>query len=455
MRPLYVAVVGSGPSGFYAAAALVKHKEPVIHVDMVERLPTPWGLVRFGVAPDHPKIKSVSAVFEKTAAHERFRFFGNVEIGRHVEAAELSARYDAVIYSLGAPADKRLGVPGEHLAGSVAAGDIVGWYNGHPDHVDVPVAEYLKARRAVVIGNGNVALDIARMLATPADELRRTDIADHALPVLEGSSIDEIVVVGRRGPLQAAFTPAELRELGALEGVDVRVDPADVALVSDSEAEAAGSTVALNIGALRGFARRAPKPAARRRITLRFHSSPVELRGDDRVRSIVLERNALRTDEEGRVVAEPTGEREEIDTELVIRAVGYRGTPCPGLPFDERRGVIPNADGRVEGRHHEYVSGWIKRGPSGIIGTNKKCAGDTVKTLLADLAVAEPPARDPGYHRQLAEWLLSRHPGLVTYQQWQVVDAHERALGEPAGRPRVKLCSIPELLHVAHGSVPA
>ena len=452
MRPLYVAVVGSGPSGFYAAAALLKQQEPTVHVDMLERLPTPWGLVRFGVAPDHPKIKSVSAVFDKTAAHERFRFFGNIELGKHVDSAELAARYDAVVYSLGAPSDNRLGIPGEDLAGSVAAGDIVGWYNGHPDHVDVPVAEYLRARRAVVIGNGNVALDIARVLAMPTDELRRTDIADHAIPALEASSIAEIVVVGRRGPLQAAFTPAELRELGALEGVDVRVDAADLEPVNESDVEAAGSTVALNIAALREFAQRDGVPSSRRRITLRFCSSPVELRGDERVRSIVLERNALRTDEEGRVVAEPTGEREELATELVIRAVGYRGAPCPGLPFDERRGVIPNVDGRIEGRHHEYVSGWIKRGPSGIIGTNKKCAGDTVKTLLADLAAAELPARDPDHHRHLAEWIRSRRPDLVTYDQWRAVDAHERALGEPAGRPRVKLCSIPELLRVAHGS---
>ncbi|MFD4196869.1 MULTISPECIES: FAD-dependent oxidoreductase [Pseudonocardiaceae] len=451
MRPLYVAVVGSGPSGFYAAAALLRQREPAIHVDMLERLPTPWGLVRFGVAPDHPKIKSVSAVFDKTAAHERFRFFGNIELGREVEAAELAARYDAVIYALGAPSDKRLDVPGEHLAGSVAAGDVVGWYNGHPDHTGVPVGEYLTARRAVVIGNGNVALDIARMLAMPAQELRATDIADHAIPVLERSSITEVVVVGRRGPLQAAFTPAELRELGALDGVDVRVDPADLEAVSDADVEAAGSTVALNIAALREFAQREATPSARRTITLRFCRSPVELRGDHRVRSIVLERNALRTGEDGRVVAEPTGEREELAAGLVIRAVGYRGIPCPGLPFDECRGVIPNVDGRIEGRRHEYVSGWIKRGPSGIIGTNKKCAGDTVKTLLADLASAELPARDPDHHRHLAEWIRSRRPSLVTYGQWQVVDAHERALGEPAGRPRVKLCSIPELLRVAHG----
>ncbi|MCW2689481.1 MAG: NADPH-dependent glutamate synthase beta chain-like oxidoreductase, partial [Mycobacterium sp.] len=374
MRPYYVAIVGSGPSGYFAAASLLKFADAAedndVRVDMLEMLPTPWGLVRSGVAPDHPKIKTISKTFEKTALDPRFRFFGNVAVGDHVQAAELAERYDAVIYAVGAQADRSLNIPGEELPGSVAAVDLVGWYNAHP-HFE-GMAPDISSGRAVVVGNGNVALDVARILVTDPDVLANTDIADHALASLNDRGVEEVVIVGRRGPLQATFTTLELRELGDLEGlggVDVVIDPADLADISDEDAEAAGKTVRQNLKVLRGYAEREPSPG-KRRIVFRFRTSPMEIKGDERVESIVLGRNELVSDDNGRIVAKDTGTREEMPAQLVVRAVGYRGIPTPGLPFDEKSGTIPHTDGRVDGRPNEYVVGWIKRGPSGVIGSN-------------------------------------------------------------------------------------
>ena len=360
-----------------------------MRVDMLEMLPTPWGLVRSGVAPDHPKIKSISAQFEKTALDPRFRFFGNIVVGDHVQAAELAERYDAVIYAVGAQSDRSLGIPGEDLPGSVAAVDFVGWYNAHPHFEEM--APDLSTGRAVVVGNGNVALDVARILVTDPDVLATTDIADHALRSLHDRGVEEVLIVGRRGPLQAPFTTLELRELGDLEGlgdVDVIVDPADFADISDEDVEAAGKTVRNNIKVLRGYAEREPR-GAKRRIVFRFRTSPIEIKGEGRVESIVLGRNEL-VDDNGRIVAKDTGEREEVPAQLVVRAVGYRGVPTPGLPFDDRSGTIPHANGRIDGRRNEYVVGWIKRGPTGVIGTNKKDSQETVDTLLSDLSGGGP-----------------------------------------------------------------
>ena len=369
MRPYHVAIVGAGPSGYFAAASLLKFADSDddadVRVDMLEMLPTPWGLVRSGVAPDHPKIKSISAQFEKTALDPRFRFFGNIVVGEHVQAAELADRYDAVIYAVGAQSDRPLNIPGEDLAGSVAAVDFVGWYNAHPHFEEM--APDLSTGRAVVVGNGNVALDVARILVTDPDVLATTDIADHALETLHDRGVEEVLIVGRRGPLQATFTTLELRELGDLEGladVDVIVDPADFADITDEDVEAAGKTVRNNIKVLRGYADRAPR-GAKRRIVFRFRTSPIEIKGEGKVESIVLGRNELVTDDSGRVVAKDTGEREELPAQLVVRAVGYRGVPTPGLPFDEKTGTIPHTDGRIDGRRNEYVVGWIKRGPTG------------------------------------------------------------------------------------------
>ncbi|BDB41110.1 MULTISPECIES: FAD-dependent oxidoreductase [Mycobacterium] len=456
MRPYHVAIVGSGPSGFFAAASLLKAADAgddvEVVVDMLEMLPTPWGLVRSGVAPDHPKIKSISKQFEKTAADARFRFFGNVVVGEHVQSSELADKYDAVVYAVGAQSDKPLNIPGEDLPGSISAVDFVGWYNAHP-HFEEKTPN-LSGTRAVVVGNGNVAIDVARILVTDPDVLAQTDIADHALESLRPKGVEEVVIIGRRGPLQTAFTTLELRELGELEGVDVIVDPAQFEGITDEDAEAAGKTTKQNIKVLRGYSEREPRPG-HRRIVFRFLTSPIEIKGTDRVESIVLGRNELVTDESGWVSAKDTGEREELPAQLVVRSVGYRGTPTPGLPFDDKRGTIPHRNGRIEESRNEYVVGWIKRGPTGVIGTNKSDSQDTVDTLLADLAAAAGQgnlADFPDDHRdQLAAWLTERQPKVVTSAHWEVIDTFERAAGEPHGRPRVKLANLARLLHIGHG----
>ena len=451
-QPVRVAVVGSGPAGFYAAGHLLKESD--VEVDMFERLPTPHGLVRSGVAPDHPKIKTVTRVYEKTAAHPRFRFFGNVELGRDVTAAELREHYHAVVYAVGAAADRPLGIPGEGLPGSWAATDFVGWYNGHPDYCDLQFD--LSCERAVVVGNGNVALDVARMLTLEHSELALTDVADHALEVLRESSVREVVVVGRRGPAQAAFTNPELLELGEMAGVDVVVDPEELEralAVADGDVN---PTAVRNVKILREYAQR-PLTGQPRRIVLRFLLSPTELVADpgDGVAGVRLVRNELIAGLDGSLRAAATEEQEIIDTRLVLRAVGYRGKPLPGVPFDERRGVILNEGGRVhEGngvgaRPGEYVVGWIKRGPSGVIGTNKKDAQETVDAILADLAAGALPIPASPDPQAIEELLLLRRPDLVTYEGWSEIDRHERGLGEPHGRPRVKLTRIEEMLQVA------
>ncbi len=461
MRPYHVAIVGAGPSGYFAAASLLKFAasdesgDRDVRIDMLEMLPTPWGLVRSGVAPDHPKIKSISAQFEKTAIDPRFRFFGNIVVGDHVHPAELAERYDAVVYAIGAQADRALGIPGEDLPGSVAAVDFVGWYNAHPHFGEM--APDLSSQRAVVVGNGNVALDVARILVSDPAALAETDIADHALQSLHNRGVEEVVIVGRRGPLQAPFTTLELRELGDLEAlgdVDVVVDPADLADITDEVLEAASKTVRNNIKVLRKYAECAPS-GAKRRIVFRFRTSPVEIKAGDGtetgVASIVLGRNQLVTDADGRVTARDTGEREELAAQLVVRAVGYRGLPTPGLPFDARAGIIPHVDGRVEGSRNEYVVGWIKRGPTGVIGSNKSDSQDTVDTLLADLSIAELAPFEADHADRLARWLVERQPKVVTDDHWKLIDDHERLAGQGAGRPRVKLTSVAEMLRIGHG----
>lgn len=455
LRPYYVAIVGSGPSGYFAAASLLKAGGPDaerdVRIDMLEMLPTPWGLVRSGVAPDHPKIKSISAQFDKISGDPRFRFFGNLVVGDHVHPSELAERYDAVIYAIGAQSDRSLGIPGEDLPGSVAAVDFVGWYNAHPHFEEM--APDVSGGRAVVVGNGNVAIDVARILVSDPDLLGETDIADHALQSLHARGVEEVLIIGRRGPLQAPFTTLELRELGDLEAlgdVDVIVDPEDLADITEEDLETAGKTVRNNIKVLRGYADTAPK-GAKRRIVFRFRTSPIEIKGDSRVESIVLGRNELISGPDGRVSAKDTGEREEVPAQLVVRAVGYRGLPTPGLPFDERAGTIPHVDGKIEGSRNEYVVGWIKRGPTGVIGSNKKDSADTVETLLADLATAELADLGSDQPDTVQGWLLERQPKLVTNDHWKLIDEHERTAGQGSGRPRVKLTSVAELLRIGHG----
>jgi ferredoxin--NADP+ reductase len=453
MRPLHVAIVGSGPSGYFAAASLLKaadsNDDIDVAVDLLEMLPTPWGLVRSGVAPDHPKIKSISKQFEKTGEDPRLRFFGNIVVGKHVRATELAERYDAVVYAVGAQADRPLNIPGEELPGSVAAVDFVGWYNAHPHFEEI--SPDLSGARAVVVGNGNVALDVARILVTDPEVLAQTDIADHALESLRPCGVEEVVVIGRRGPLQTAFTTLELRELADLENVDVVVDPADFEGISDDDAAAVGKVCKQNIKVLKGYVGRELRPG-HRRIVFRFQTSPIEIAGEGRVEKIVLGQNELVSDDSGRVVAKDTGAREELPVQLVVRSVGYRGVPTDGLPFDERSGTIPNTAGRVDGSRNEYVVGWIKRGPSGVIGTNKSDSQDTINTLIADLTGAADLADFGADHAdELADWLASRQPKLVTDAHWKLIDEHERSTGEPHGRPRVKLPNLARLLHISHG----
>ena len=429
-----VAVVGSGPAGFYATIALLALTEPSVRIDMYERLPTPWGLVRAGVAPDHPKIKSISTLFSRTEIHERFRFFGHVEVGKDVTRAELLEWYDAVVYCVGAPADRQLGIPGEDLPGVVAASDFVGWYNGHPDFSDRNFD--LQVRQAVVVGNGNVALDVARILLAPPDRLATTDISDDALGALRASLIREVTIIGRRGPVQATFTTPELREFVDLTDLPLLVDPAQLDRIDESELP---HVPRHNLEVLRHYSR-ASSPDGGRRARLRFWTSPIEIQGDARVTSVVLGRNELGPD--GRAV--DTGERETVPAGLVLRAVGYRGLPVPGLPFDDAAGVVPNHDGRVVGGDREYVAGWIKRGPTGIIGSNKKDAVDTVHTLVADLT--EYPRASQAVDPDAVEARLrARQPDLIDLTGWSAIDAAERAAGERLGRPRVKLSTWDEL----------
>jgi ferredoxin--NADP+ reductase len=462
--PIRIAVIGSGPAGFYTAGHLLKDgaggHSINFEVDMIERLPTPWGLVRSGVAPDHPKIKSVTRIYEKTAAHPRFRFFGNVCFGKHVSREELLAHYHAIVYATGTPVDRPLGIPGEELPGSHAATEFVGWYNSHPDHTDLEV-DLLAAERAVVIGNGNVAIDVARMLVLATSELAPTDTADHALEVLARSRVSEVVIVGRRGPAQAAFTNPELLELGELSDADIVVDPAELdraLAIHDPEAEE-NITSRRNVEILRTYAER-PLAGRPKRIVLRFLLSPTALLPDDggRLGAVELARNELIADGEGKLRAQPTGQQETISAGLVFRAIGYRGIPLPDVPFDARRGVIPNAGGRIletddgAARHGEYAVGWIKRGPSGVIGTNKKDAQETVDAIFADAAdeggLNQPGSPDADAIERL---LRERQPELVTYEGWTSIDRHERSLGEASGRPRVKLTRIEEMLRVAAG----
>jgi len=450
-NPLRIAVVGSGPAGFYAAGALLDADVP-IEVDMIERLPTPWGLVRLGVAPDHPKLKTVSRAFERIASKPGFRFFGNVDVGRDLSPADLTRLYDAVIYAFGAQTDRRLGIPGEDLQGSWSATEFVAWYNGHPDFQELEFD--LNVERAVVIGNGNVALDVARMLALTPEELAPTDTTDPAIDAIGASTIAEIVVVGRRGPAQASWTTQELKELGELAGADVVVDPGELELNPASSASLEHDTNSQrNLEVLKGFAAReqTDKPVT---IRLRFLVSPVAIHGDEHVESIELVHNRLEEQDGGRLVAVPAGEHEQIECDLVFRSVGYRGVGLPELPFDERRGTIRNEGGRVveaDGSHvaATYCAGWIKRGPTGIIGTNKKDATETVAQLLADVHEGRVLHREEVTPGAVEALLGERDARAIMYAGWTSIDEHERAAGEKFGRPRVKLRTWDELLEAA------
>jgi ferredoxin--NADP+ reductase len=453
--PLRAAVIGAGPAGFYAAEQLLAAG---FEVDLIDLLPTPFGLVRSGVAPDHPKIKSVTRVYEKTAARSGFRFFGGVALGSDISRAELLERYHALVYAVGTADDNRLGIPGEDRPGSYPATRFVAWYNGHPHACEEEFD--LSARRAVVIGNGNVAVDVARMLVLEPDELALTDTADHAIEVLSGSGIEEVILLGRRGPAQAAFTNPELRELGELTRADIHIDPSELELDEHSQRwleTEADATARRNVELLREFSAREPASPKSHRVSLRFLRSPVEVLGegqDGPVTGVRVVRNRLEPDGQGRLRAVATEQTEEIECGLVLRSIGYRGQPLDDVPFDHRRGLIRNVGGRVcdeDERSHqgEYVVGWIKRGPTGVIGTNKKDATDTVTKIVEDAQAGtlnEPVDPSPDSAEQ---WIRSRVPSVVTWDGWTAIDEHEKRSGEPHSRPRVKLVRLEELIDAA------
>jgi ferredoxin--NADP+ reductase len=439
---LKVAVVGSGPAGFYAADALLRGAPPS-SVDLFERLPVPFGLVRYGVAPDHQTIKRVQVAFERTAAQPAFRFFGNVQIGRDLSVEELLRGYHAVLFATGAALDRRLEIPGEDLEGSYAATSFVGWYNGHPDFVDLKFS--LAAERAVVVGMGNVALDVARILLHDRDELAKTDISSTALAALRESPVREVVLLGRRGPAQAAFDQGELEAIADLPNVGIAMD-GDVSFADEADLPAAARKNLAYLARLKMQGSQGKE----RLLKLRFLASPIELVGQSgRVRALRVEDNRLSGAGE-KARAEPTGKIWELETGLVIRSVGYRGAAIAGMPFDSQRNVIPSSTGRVTSPSGEpqpglYTSGWIKRGPSGLIGTNKACSKETVDLLLrdADALSARKPTLD------VAEVLASRGVRVVTFADYQKIDAAEKARGAELGKVRDKLEQIPDMLAAA------
>jgi ferredoxin--NADP+ reductase len=436
-----VAVIGAGPAGLYTADDLLTH--PEISVDVYDRLPTPYGLVRAGVAPDHQHTKAVEKLFRQIEEQPSFRYFLGVDVGRDVSLAELEEHYDAVVYTVGASADRQLGIPGEDLVGSMSATDLVGWYNGHPDKQDLLVD--LGTERVVVVGNGNVALDVARILTADPVALEVTDIAALPWAALSRSRVREVVVLGRRGPAEAAFTVPELvglcglAEAGVIDVV-VRAGPGgDLDAVDGDD---------IRTRLLKDLAAR-PRTPGRRTVVLRFLTAPVRLLGDDRVTGIEVTGTRLEQGADGRAVAVPTGETEVIETGLVLRAVGYRGLPVTDLPYDEVTGVVPHDRGRV--RPGLYVAGWVKRGPTGFIGSNKGCAQETVARILDDLDSGATTGRDAD-EEAIVALVSGRSPQVLGLDGWRAIDAEERRRGERRGRPRAKLVEVSEMLRVAHSA---
>ncbi|GAB09049.1 putative ferredoxin--NADP(+) reductase [Gordonia araii NBRC 100433] len=447
-KPLHVAIVGAGPAALYAAEVLVR--KPTVTVDVFDRLPTPHGLVRFGVAPDHPATKLVERGYASTANKKNFNYFLNVKVGQDITHAELAERYHAVVYAVGAATDRRLGIPGEDLPGSISATEFVAWYNGHPDYTDLDVD--LSSERAVVVGNGNVALDVARILVTDPDDLAKTDIAEHALAKLRESNIREVVILGRRGVAQGAYTNSEFLALGDVEGVDVIIDPDNLVLDPASQdaadSDELDSTVATKVRLAQEFSQR-PATEGNRRIVFRFLASPVSLDGDDKVASMTIVKNAY-DEESERVSVTPTDETDTIDTGLVLRSIGYKGhaAAVPDLPFDDARGVVPNDAGRVLDGDSPmagvYVTGWIKRGATGGIGRNRLCGEETAEAVLADFI--DEKLTDPAASREEVEKLIvERGANLIDLAGWKNIDAAEKSAGREAGRPRLKITDVSAL----------
>ena len=455
IRPLRIAVIGAGPAGFYAAEKLLKQPDIVLTIDIFNRFPTPFGLVRDGVAPDHQSIKAVVRVFDKILADPRVRFFGNVTYGVDIHHQDLKQFYDQIIYAVGAQADRRMGIPGEDLPNTYPALSFVGWYNGHPDYRDLPID--LSCERAVVVGNGNVAMDVTRILGMSPDTLQKTDIADHALEKLRESKIREVVVLGRRGAAQAAFTTPEIKELGKLEGVDVIVDPHNIELDSASLVGIESDrTAKANLECLHTYATRTEHTAPRR-IIMRFLASPVEIVGvNGRITAVRIERNELVMDSNGGLRSKGTGTFDHIEAGLVLRSIGYRSVPIEGVPFDHATSTINNIAGQVvhpntgEVVPGEYVVGWAKRGPTGLIGNNKPDSAATVEAMLVDLPNLQGIRDDFRDLSQIVAYLQERDIDYVTYQDWKILDKYEIASGSEQERPRVKVTNVPEMMAVIH-----
>jgi ferredoxin/flavodoxin---NADP+ reductase len=454
-RPLRIAIIGAGPAGLYAADALLNKQDIVLTIDVFNRFPAPFGLVRDGVAPDHQSIKAVVRVLGKALADPRVRFFGNVTYGVDLHHKDLKRFYDQIVYAVGAQADRRMSIPGEDLGNSVPAISFVGWYNGHPDHRDLPVD--LSGERAVVVGNGNVAMDVTRILVTSPDVLRRTDIADHALEALRDSRIREVVVLGRRGAAQASFTTPELRELGKLDGVDVVVDRRNIELDPASQAEAEEDrTARANLKYLQECAAMTDHTAPRR-ITLRFLASPVEIVGRrGQIASLRIEQNALVVDANGGLRSKGTGRFEVIETGLVVRSIGYRTVPIEGVPFDPATSTVNNIAGQVvhpntgEVVAGEYVVGWAKRGPTGRIGNNKPDSASTVEAMVTDIPTLRGIRDDHRDPSQIEALLRQRDLDYATHEDWRILDKYEVARGASQARPRVKVTTVPEMMEIIH-----
>jgi len=457
-RPLRVAIIGAGPSGFYTAQNLFKQKTYDVLVDMFDHLPTPYGLVRYGVAPDHQKIKAVTRVYDRIARDKRFRFFGNVTFGEDITHDEMLNHYDQVVYAVGAQSDRRLNIPGENLERSYPATHFVAWYNAHPDYSHLTFD--LSIDKVAVIGVGNVAMDVARIMVLSPDELERTDIADYALDVLRHSHIRDVYIIARRGPAQAKFTEHELSELAELEVTDVIIDPAELELDPLSAAAIEGDhEKQANLEIMREYAELGATGHPKR-IHFLFLRSPVELIGDETggVARMKLEKNVLRPTETGYLASHGTGEYEYLDVGMVVRAIGYRGQPLPDVPFNERRGVISNRDGRVtvyetgEVVPREYVVGWAKRGATGVIGTNRPDAAGTVQVMLDDAPTITLAADDLATPEAVVALLKARGVRYITWQDWKKIDAAEVAAGRALGRPRVKFTTVQAMLEVLNGS---
>ena len=447
---LRVAVIGAGPSGFYATESLLRHHESV-EIDLIERLPTPYGLVRYGVAPDHQKIKSVTKLYDRTANNPRVRFLGNVEYGKDLDHIDLERYYHATVFAVGSPADRRLGIDGEDLQGSLSATEFVAWYNGHPDYINLQ--PNMHASSVAIIGMGNVAVDVARILAKSVDELRETDMANHALEALAESKIKRIYMIGRRGPVQGKFTSQELRELGNLKNANLILDPKQLELDLASTQTVETSPLAKRNLAILNELSTSSQETKSRELHLTFLASPQKIVGTNNVEAINLEINRLKTGSEGYIRAIGTGKTFQLQAQMILKSVGYKGTPLKGLPFDFERNIIPNAKGRIidsaggKPLRGKYVTGWIKRGPTGVIGTNKADALETVKGLLDDEL---PSPNNINTKPQAITDLLKARGGLyVEFSDWQKLDTFETELGSAENRPRVKVTNSAQMLRIS------